>query len=391
MPGKEINKRKFIKYGLLGIGGITCGLYGCNLFANGDEDEKESPAPPPSMTPDDLWKWSKEALFYSETPRGVKCLICPNECLLKPDELSICRNRINVENKLYTIAYGNPCAVHIDPIEKKPLYHFLPTSSAFSIATAGCNLACLNCQNWSISQTSPKETRNYDLMPEKVVESCIDGDCDSIAYTYSEPVTFYEYTYDTAKIARENGIKNILVSAGYINEEPLRKLCKYIDGANIDLKSFSNDIYIKLNGGTLDPVLNTLKIFKEENVWLEITNLVVPTWTDDMDMIKKMCEWLVENGLHQYPLHFSRFHPMYKLTHLPATPATTLQKAKKIALAAGMEYVYIGNVPGSEGSNTYCPGCNTLLVERKGYSVTKINIEDNKCNSCGKEIPGIWQ
>jgi pyruvate formate lyase activating enzyme len=377
----RINKREFLKRSLLGVGGL-CGAGCIKLFASGSQ----------RLFPvsDDLWKWSKEALFYEVTPRGVKCMICPNECTLKVDELSDCRNRINKNDKLYTIAYGNPCAVHVDPVEKKPLYHFLPTSKSFSVATAGCNLACLNCQNWTISQTSTTETKNYDLMPADLVENCIKAACQSIAYTYSEPITFFEYTYDSAKIAASRGIRNILVTAGYINEEPLRYFLKYIDAANVDLKSFSDSIYLRLNAGKLQPILNTLKIMKEEGVWLEITNLIVPGWTDDFGMIREMCEWLSANGLGDYPLHFSRFHPMYKLTQLPSTPVSTLEKARNIAIESGIKFVYIGNVPGTNASNTYCPKCKKLLIERLGYQITQNHINNGKCEFCGETIPGVW-
>ncbi|UCG29071.1 MAG: AmmeMemoRadiSam system radical SAM enzyme [Bacteroidales bacterium] len=330
-------------------------------------------------------------MFYEVTPRGVKCMICPNECTLKLDELSDCHNRTNRDNKLFTLAYGNPCAIHVDPIEKKPLYHFLPGSRAFSIATAGCNLACLNCQNWTISQSSPTETRNYDLMPQRVVEESIGNRCQSIAYTYSEPITFYEYTLDSSTIAKEKGVKNVMVSAGYINEKPLRNLARYIDAANIDLKSFKESIYLKLNAGKLQPVLDTLKILREENVWLEITNLVVPNWTDDFDMIREMCEWLSTNGLNDAPLHFSRFHPMYKLTQLPPTPVATLEKAREIAVEAGIKYVYIGNVPGTKASNTYCPECKKILIERRGYVIISNHIVNGKCRFCNETISGVWK
>ena len=377
---RKISKRKFVKLGLTGLGGMMCCPPG--IFANSNlspiKDEK-------------LWKWSKEALFYTETARGVRCLICPNECTLKPGELSDCRSRINKDGKLYTIAYGNPCAIHVDPVEKKPLYHFLPSSRVFSIATAGCNLACLNCQNWTISQKSPTETDNYDLMPDKVVKEAIRNNCPSIAYTYSEPITFFEYTNDSSQLAHTAGLKNILVSAGFINEEPLRYMCKNIDAANIDLKSFSDSIYLKLNAGKLQTILNTLKILHEEGVWLEITNLIVPSWTDDFDMIKEMCDWLYQNDLHTYPLHFSRFHPQYKLTQLPPTPVSTLKKAREIALDSGIKFVYIGNVPGTDASNTYCPNCNKILVERKGYRILKNEIEAGKCKHCREEIPGVWE
>lgn len=381
-----MDKREFIKRGLLGLGAATCPFCSSGLWAH-DLNYLENHS---LINHSELWKWSKEALFYTTTPRGIRCEICPNDCTIKEGETGDCRNRMNHNGKLYSIAYGNPCAVHVDPIEKKPLNHFLPASRAYSIATAGCNLACLNCQNWTISQKSPKETKNYDLMPSKVVEEATKYECRSIAYTYSEPITFYEYTYDTSVLAHEKGIKNVLVSAGYIHEEPLQKLAGVIDAANIDLKSFSNDIYLKLNAGTLQPILDTLKILKERRVWLEITNLVVPNWTDDFDMIKKMCSWLAQNGFEDTPLHFSRFHPMYKLTQLQATPVSTLIKAREIASNEGIKFVYIGNVPGVDGTNTNCPECKEIVVERIGYRIVKRNLTGNKCVSCGTVIPGVW-
>ncbi len=336
------------------------------------------------------WKWSRLALYQVETPRGIRCQICPNECTLGEGEVSDCHNRKVYNGKLYTIAYGNPCAIHIDPIEKKPLYHFYPGTDAFSIATAGCNLACLNCQNWTISQSSPEDTQNYDLMPDKVVAQAIKYNCTSIAYTYSEPITFYEYVFDSGKIAHGAGIKNVLVSNGYIKKEPLVNLCKVIDAANIDLKSLDDSIYLKLNAGKLEPILSSLKTFKEEGVWLEITNLVIPSWTDDLEMIKKMCGWLAENGFDDTPLHFSRFHPQYKLQRLPSTPVNTLVKAKDIATVEGLKFVYIGNVPGNNAVDTSCPQCNEKLVDRSGYSIADFQISNGKCPHCNAEIAGRW-
>jgi pyruvate formate lyase activating enzyme len=371
---ETLTKREFLKKGMLCTGGIFC--------------PREVPA---FLSSDELWKWSREAYFYSKTPRGVKCGICPNECTLRPGETSQCNNRVNYNDKLYTIAYGNPCAIHVDPIEKKPLFHFLPTSKAYSIATAGCNFACLNCQNWDISQTSPKKTRNTDLMPENVVSECIKNNCASIAYTYSEPVSFYEYVYDTASLAHEKGIHNVFISNGYINPDPLKKLVPYLDAANINLKSFSDTIYLKLNAGRLQPVLDTLKTLKDNKVWLEITNLLVPSWTDDFDMIKQMCDWLVSNGFSDFPLHFNRFFPMYKLTQLSATPINTLLKAKKIAEDAGCRYVYLGNTPETGLENTTCPKCKKIAVERKGFSILQKNIKNGQCSFCGALIKGIWE
>ncbi|MBN1340683.1 MAG: AmmeMemoRadiSam system radical SAM enzyme [Bacteroidales bacterium] len=387
MAGK-ISKRQFLRKAVAGSCGLGLGL----AFAgNGLFGRTSVPLNPAPRHPSPGWKWTTEARYYILTPKGIKCQLCPNNCVLKEGETGECRTKIRDGDKLISISYGNPCAIHIDPIEKKPLYHFLPGSSSFSIATAGCNLACLNCQNWEISQASPYNTRNYDLPPAAAVEQAIAGGCRSIAYTYSDPVAFYEYAYDTAKAAREKNIKNVLVSAGYIHEKPLRELCRYADAANIDLKSFSNEIYEMLNAGTLQPVLDTLVILKEENVWLEITNLVVPSWTDDMDMIREMCQWLVRNGFRDTPLHFSRFHPLYKLTDLPATPLNTLESARKIALEEGIMYVYIGNVPGTQAENTYCPSCKKEVITRKGMKILGNKISGNHCEYCGAAINGVWE
>ena len=379
-----MDKRKFLKTGILGFGGLACTLCHYNSFAAGGGWFLA-----PAQTPK-LWKWSREAIHYTITPRGVKCLNCPNECTLKRGETSKCRNRINVEDKLFTIAYGNPCAVHVDPMEKKPLFHFMPGSIVFSIATAGCNLACLNCQNWEISQSSPKKTQNFDLMPARVVEECLANHCKAIAYTYSEPTTFYEYVYDTARLAREHKILNVYKSSGYINQKPLRQLCQYIDAANIDLKSFSESIYKSLNSGKLQPVLDSLLVLKSEGVWLEITNLLIPGYTDDMGMIARMCNWLVKNNLNECPLHFSRFTPLYKLTQLPATPVSTLVQARKIALDAGIKFVYIGNVPGTDFENTLCPACKKLVVERKGFRILQLHLKGSACEYCGAKVAGRW-
>jgi pyruvate formate lyase activating enzyme len=371
----KISKRRFIKECAALSAGVFC-LPGTRIIS--DLTGEEEPV------------FRKEAMFQEETARGIMCRICPNECVLKEGELSKCNNRKVIKSKLYTLAYGNPCSVNVDPIEKKPLYHFLPGSRAYSIATAGCNLVCLNCQNWTISQTSPDKTRNYDLMPEKVVSECIAKNCKSIAYTYSEPVTFYEYAYDTAVLAKKAGIKNIFKSNGYIYPEPLKKLCGVIDAANIDLKAFSESTYLKLSGGKLQPVLDSLKTYRDMGVWLEITNLIVPKWTDSTDEIRKMCKWLAENGFKKVPVHFSRFYPTYKLEQLPPTPVDILNQAAQIANDAGLLYVYTGNVPGNEISDTKCPGCGNTLIIREGYRIAANNIAKGKCNKCGVAVDGVW-
>jgi pyruvate formate lyase activating enzyme len=339
----------------------------------------------------DITKWSKKASFYTKTSKGLRCGLCPNACIITEGESGTCKIRINKNDELFAINYGNPCSVNIDPIEKKPFYHFLPQSKAFSIATAGCNFTCLNCQNAQISQVSPLETDNYDLMPPDVVVLTLENNCQSIAFTYTEPTLFFEYMLDTAKLAHDAHLKNVLISNGFINEAPLIELCQFLDAANIDLKCFSNEIYRKLTGGTLKPVLNSLKTIKEEGVWLEITNLIIPGMTDDLAMIQKMCEWLVESGLQDCPLHFSRFFPTYKLKSTPPTPVETLDQAREIAMKAGIKYVYIGNVPGTAFDDTYCPSCKKTLIKRHGYSIDGNNIADGHCAFCGENIEGVWE
>ena len=371
----NITKRDFIKKSFALSAGLFC--FPCHtIFSQSDNDQRGI--------------YKRIALFQEETARGIMCRICPNECVLKEGELSKCNNRKVNDSKLYTLAFGNPCSANVDPVEKKPLYHFLPGTRAYSIATAGCNLVCLNCQNWTISQTSPDKTRNYDLMPEEVVDECIKNSCSSIAYTYSEPVTFYEYVLETATLAKRAGIKNIIKSNGYINVEPLKKLCSVIDGANIDLKAFSESTYLKLTGGKLQPVLDSLKVYLDMGVWLEITNLVVPTWTDNLDEIEKMCKWLSNNGFSSTPIHFSRFYPMHKLDQLPPTPINILQKATEIASKEGLKYVYTGNVPGSEVTNTICPSCKSTLVIRQGFRIVSNTLKEGKCNNCAHTIEGVW-
>lgn len=321
--------------------------------------------------------------------KTVQCELCPNECILEEHQVGGCRARINKGGVLYSLVYGKPCAVAVDPIEKKPFFHFLPATTAFSIATAGCVLGCKFCQNWQISQAKPEETDNYNLPPDEVVRQAMFYNCRTIAYTYTEPTVFYEYMYDTAQIAKKFNIKNTMHTCGYINEKPLRKLSKYMDAAAVDLKAFTEDFYSRICGGRLKPVLNSLVVLKDEGVWLEITNLVIPTLNDDMKKIKEMCQWIIKNLGPDVPLHFSRFFPHYKLKELPPTPFETLRDARNVAMGTGLKYVYIGNIK-SEAENTCCPKCKKLLIERIGYFVKQNNISKGKCRSCGTNIAGIW-
>ncbi len=333
-----------------------------------------------------------KAMWWEEFGGGrVRCQLCPFRCILEDSEVGQCRVRKNIGGILYTLNYGKIVAAHIDPIEKKPVFHFLPGTGIFSIATAGCNLHCKYCQNWAISQRSPSEVEYTYMSPQKIVNLAKAYHCLSIAYTYSEPVVFYELVYDTAKLAKKEGLYNVMVTAGYINEEPLRELCKFMDVIKVDLKGYSKDFYRKVVFGDLDVVLKNLKLIKEEGVWLEVVNLVVPTLNDSEKDIRALCMWIKENLGDKVPLHFSRFYPMYKLTNLAPTPVETLEKAYKIAKEVGLKYVYIGNIPGHPYESTYCPKCGKVLIKRRGYQVLENNIVEGRCKFCGEEIPGIWE
>jgi len=356
----------------------------------------------------------KEGRHYLKLGRNVQCKICPNNCLLEPGDRSHCRNRVNHDGTLYTLAYGDPCTFHVDPVEKKPLYHFLPGSKTFSLATSGCVFRCLNCQNWEISQRKPEETKDptgeafrlqpplpasltatqmarLSLFPDDVVAVTAALGCPSISYTYSEPTAFYEYAQDTCQAAREHKLKNIMVSCGSIEERPARDLYQYVDAAHVDLKGFDEQTYQKLNSGRLAPILRTLQILKELGVWFEIINLVVPTYTDRLDVIHRMCAWIAKELGPDQPLHFSRFHPQHQLTHLTPTPLATLVKARDAARAEGLRYVYVGNVPGlADAGTTWCPGCRKAVVERDIFAVTRIELVAGKCRFCGAKIPGVW-
>jgi pyruvate formate lyase activating enzyme len=277
----------------------------------------------------------------------------------------------------------------VDPIEKKPFFHFLPATKAFSIATAGCVLGCKFCQNWQISQANPEDVDTHDLPPADVVRQATVYNCLSITYTYTEPTVFYEYMLDTAVLARQYGIRNTMHSCGYINEKPLRKLSKLLDAADIDLKAFTEDFYSRVCGGRLKPVLDALVVLRQEKVWLEITNLVIPTLNDDRSQISAMCRWIVQELGSDVPLHFSRFFPYYKLKDLPPTPIETLRDAQKAAQDAGVRYAYVGNLRGN-GENTFCHRCRKLVIERDGYQVKQVNMTAGKCRFCGTALPGVW-
>ena len=274
----------------------------------------------------------------------VECTLCPHHCRIGEGKTGICRSRRNRGGVLVSEVYGRPCSLAIDPVEKKPLYHFHPGTVCLSVACTGCNFRCLNCQNHDISQAAPEQVEHYNLSPAQLVDLCVEHHCPGIAYTYTEPLTYMEYVVDTARLAHEKGLWNMLVTAGYVCQEPLADLLPFLDAANVDLKSFSDDIYMRVSGGHLQPVLDTIVAMHRAGVWVELTNLVIPGVNDDMAMIRRMCQWIVANGMAGQPLHFSRFFPKYKMRDVAATPVRTLKEARRIAMEEGISHVYLGNV-----------------------------------------------
>jgi len=334
---------------------------------------------------------SVEARYYKKLEEGgIECGLCPRHCRITDMERGYCGVRENRDDIYYTLVYGLPCAINIDPIEKKPLFHFYPGTSALSLATAGCNVNCKFCQNWDISQSRPEQTSNINLPPREIVDLCLQRKVTNLAYTYSEPVIFYEYMYDIAKLGREKSIHSVMITNGYIEERPLAELLPQLDAIKVDIKAIREDYYKNIVDGELKPVLDRLIQIKKAGVWLELVYLVVPTLNDSEGEFRDMAIWIKEYLGIDTPLHYSRFHPQYLIKNLPPTPENTLQKAHDISRAEGLEYVYLGNLTGHPAESTYCPGCGMILIERKGYSILKYNLDGNQCRVCKREIPGLF-
>jgi len=298
--------------------------------------------------------------------------------------------RENRGGTYYTLVHSRPAALNIDPIEKKPFFHFLPSTLTFSLATAGCNIHCKFCQNWELSQVRPEQISSFYLPPAAAATEAQRQSCASIAYTYSEPVVFFEYMVDTARAARKKGLRNVVVTNAFIDPEPLRELCRQVDAIKVDLKAFTDKFYREVCNGELKPVLQSLQLLQKHGIWYEIVYLVVPTLNDQEEPIRKMCLWIKRELAPDVPLHFTRFQPMYLLKNLPPTPIESLERARQIALAEGLRFVYLGNVPGHEGENTYCPRCRKTLIRRLGYTVRENNVRKGTCRFCGERIPGVW-
>jgi pyruvate formate lyase activating enzyme len=377
-----LDRRSFLKCALasgaaLGIGGATEPATGMpSGAASGSEDDGH---------------YIVEARFYQKLPnRKIKCKLCPHECTVGDKERGYCGVRENRGGTYYTLVHSRVCAAHVDPIEKKPLFHYLPGTVAFSLGTAGCNVNCKFCQNWEISQVRPEQIPAQYLPPRRVAELAKEYSCPTIAYTYNEPVIFAEYLMDTADAGHAAGVRSIVVSNGYMQQEALKAAYGKMDAVKIDLKSFTESFYHNVVSGQMKPVLETLVTLRKMGKWTEIVYLVLPTLNDSDAEFHGLAKWIKTNLGADVPLHFTQYHPEYLLKNLPITPVSTLERAKAIADAAGLHYVYIGNVPGHKAQNTYCPKCHKMLVERVGFTASKVLIRKNKCPFCQEPIPGIW-
>lgn len=371
-----LTRRKLFKYGLCATA-VLC--VGCRSDKSVAEAEEIEPM---------------EARFYKKLSDGsVRCQLCFRECMIGVGRRGFCRVRENKDGTLYSLVYGKAAALVVDPIEKEPMFHNLPGTSILCTGTAGCNFTCKFCQNWHLSQRTPEELapRTRSISPASVVEMAQRRKSTGLSFTYNEPTIFYEFMYDIAKIGKEKGLNTIFHTNGGMQTEPMRALLEHMAGVTIDLKGFSAGFYKDISFAQMTPVLNNLKLVKEEGKWLEIVNLIIPTLNDDMDDIRQMATWVKENLGSDVPIHFSRFFPAFKMTKLPPTPVSTLERARDIAVNEGMKFVYIGNVPGHKHNSTFCPGCHKRVITRRHFSVFDIDIKDGKCKHCQYPIAGIWE
>jgi len=335
----------------------------------------------------------KEALFYTKADKGkVRCGLCRFHCLIPDGKRGICGVRENLGGTLYSLVYGKAVAEQVDPIEKKPLFHFLPGSLSYSVATVGCNFRCRHCQNYTISQAAGegRPIIGKELSPEEIVAKALAAGCRSIAYTYTEPTIFFEYAYDTAVLAHRAGLKNIFVTNGYITSEALSFIRPYLDAANIDLKGFTDQFYREIVKASLAEVLECIRDYKRLGIWVELTTLIIPGLNDSENELSAIAHFISEELGPETPWHVSRFHPTYRLTDRPGTPVETLRQARQIGISAGLRYVYEGNVPGEGGENTFCPGCRKPLITRYGFSIETVSARNGICPSCGSLLDGVW-
>ncbi len=380
MKDKRLSRRCFIKKGLVAgtLGPALMGRF-MPAFSGSKSRGDDNPG-----------RHIREARYYEKIgEKKIVCKLCPHECRIADLERGTCGVRENRSGTYYTMVYGNPCSVHVDPIEKKPMFHYYPATRTFSIATAGCNFVCCFCQNWEISQKRPEQVKTIDLYPADVIKAARRYDCHTVAHTYTEPVIFFEYMLDCAIQGHKQNIPNVMISNGYIQEKPMRELCQYLGAVKIDLKAFTEKFYKEQCSGTLKPVLDCLLVLKDEGIWFEIVVLIIPTLNDSPQEIRQMTRWIVKELGADVPVHFSRYYPTFMLKNIPPTPPGLLDRAWKVARESGVHYAYIGNLL-SDASNTYCHSCGKLLIERLGYDTTISGMKDNKCKYCSQKIPGLF-
>jgi len=327
---------------------------------------------------------------YRHKANLVKCLLCAHGCLIESGQRGKCRTRLNIKGELRSLVYGRPIAIHVDPIEKKPFYHFLPGAAAYSLATAGCPLQCKFCQNWEISQASPEDYKVSQTPPEKICRAAFDSKARVIAFTYNEPTVFTEYLTDISREAKKRGLRSVLISCGFMNEAPLAEMCQVLAAIKIDLKGYSEPFYRSVCGAELSPVLRSIKQIAKSRTHLEIVNLVVPTLNDSDKMLLELINWILGEVGPDVPVHFTRFHPDYQLLNLPPTPVATLERARDTALGRGLHYPYVGNVPGHPGNHTYCPHCKKIVIQREGFFISEMHMKGGRCQFCDQKIAGVW-
>ncbi len=380
--GQALNRRQFLRLGASAAAAAACA--GWLDTAAGRADIPQRPLP----------GW-REAECYQRLDGGkIHCTLCPcshtQRGVLADGETCVCHVRTNVGGTFFVTNYGRAASLHLDPIEKNPIYHFLPGAKALAVSAPGCTLGCRCCQNWQMSQVGTDDIRTIDAPPQELVRRALAERCRAITYTYTDPAAFFEYARDTAKLARSRGLVNTMVTGGYINTEPLKELCRYTDAFSISIKGFTEDYYRDYCRGRLSTVLEAMRTVRAQGCWLEVIVLVIPTLSDDMGQIRWFAQWVAANLGADTPVHLTRFWPAYKLTNLPQTPISTLERAREVARGEGLRFVYIGNLPGHEGSNTYCPRCRKALLRRVGFRVIENNMRGGACKFCGAAIPGRW-
>lgn len=383
------DRRDFLKKGASALGLCWLGYGGVRAIQAGEFRRSKGEAFR-GDAPSELDPYCHVASFFESDGHFVTCKLCPHGCVLGNEDRGLCRVRFVKEQVLYSSGYGNLCALNMDPIEKKPLYHYLPQTEIVSVAMGGCNLRCPNCQNWEISQARPLDVQRHGYLPEALVKLAVDREVQSVAFTYTEPLVTFEYVRDSSALMRGKGIRNVLVTAGYINEAPLRELCRTIDAVTLDVKSFDEEFYRKVSGGKLHPVLRTLTTLKEEGVWLEVSFLMVTEISDEPSGVGRFAKWMRKELGEDTPLHLLRFHPQHKLRNLAPTPVGLMREARNLAKDAGLNHVYLGNVPGGDGGTTVCPQDGTVLIRRVGFQVVSNNLVGGACPSCGKKLAGVF-